>query len=119
MAASESKQIDTVLKVLHYARGYLDDGDVAQATGQIHRAQGMLRLLRIQVAGGYHANPYDPFHVVGVLSDDVHSVAYRHRKDGKLYKHDFEPDSARVLAVERHGKRELLLSSDVPLWDEF
>ena len=119
MAASESQQIDAVLKLLHRARRAIDDGDSSGAVQEIHRAQGFLRLLRVQVAGGYHRNPYDPFHVVGVLSDDVHSVAYRHRKDGKLYKHDFEPDSAKVLAVERHGKRELLLSSDVPLWDEF
>jgi len=119
MAASESQQIDAVLKLLHRARQSVESGDSEDASLLIHRAQGFLRLLRVQVAGGYHRNPYGPFRVVGVLSDDVHSVAYRHRKDGKLYKHDFEPDSARVLAVERHGKRELLLSSDVPLWDEF
>jgi len=122
MAASESQQIDVVLKLLHLARRALAEEDTQEsfeAATQIHRAQGFLRLLRVQVAGGYHRNPYDPFRVVGVVGNDVHSVAYRHAKDNKLYRHDFEPGTAQALAVERHGKRELLIAGDVPLWDEF
>lgn len=81
-----------------------------------------LSQLHAQVSAGYHANPanpYTPFRIVGEIGDDVHSVAYRHVKDGKLYKHDFKRGSARVIAVERHGKREILITGDVPLWDEF
>lgn len=68
---------------------------------------------------GYRSNPYSPFKVIGVIGDDVHSVAYRHIKDGKLYKHDFKRGNAQVVAIERHGKKEILITGDVPLWDEF
>lgn len=79
----------------------------------------LLEQLRGQVSEGYHRNPYTPFRVIGTIGKDVHSVAYQHAKDGKLYKHDFKRGSAQVIAVERHGKRELLITGDVPLWDEF
>lgn len=90
----------------------------------IRRAQEALSLvqdLRDQVSAGYHRNPgvYGPFKLVGVIGKDVHSVAYQHAKDGKLYKHDFKRGSAQAIAVERHGKRDILITGDVPLWDEF
>ncbi len=80
-----------------------------------------LKQLHSQVHAGYHHNPYAPFRVIGILGEDVHSVAYRHAEDGKLYKHDFKRGSAQVVAVERHGKRDLLITGvdGVPLWDEF
>lgn len=119
LVGSESRQIDNILRHLQEARELLESRDVKEAVLRIHRAQGRLRLLRNQVSSGYHENPYTPFRVIGEIGDDVHSVAYRHAKDGKLYKHDFEPGSAKVIAVERHGKRELLVTGDVPLWDDF
>lgn len=80
-----------------------------------------LTQLHAQVSAGYHHNPYTPFRVIGVIGEDVHSVAYKHAKDGKLYKHDFRSGSAQVIAVERHGKKDLLITGidGVPLWDEF
>lgn len=109
---SESAEIDRALESL--------------SDGNVRRAKEILIRLRSQVEEGYHRNPsssrmYEPFRIVGVIGKDVHSVAYKHAKDGKPYKHDFERNSAEVLAVERHGKRELLITSPegVPLWDEF
>jgi thioredoxin reductase len=102
---SESDALTKAIRLIH-------DGDTLSAVELLNR-------LRRQVSGGYHQNPYTPFRVVGVIGKDVHSVAYRHAKDNKLYKHDFQRDNAQVLAVERHGKKELLITGDVPLWDEF
>jgi hypothetical protein len=78
------------------------------------------KLLRKQVEEGYHANPYSPFSVIGVLGQDVHDIRYQHAEDGKFYKHDFNGE-VEVLAVVRHGKRELLLrhKRGLPLWDDF
>lgn len=87
-----------------------------------HALQNVIRdlmQLHSQVSAGYHANPYTPFRIVGEIGKDVHSIAYQHKKDGKLYKHDFKKGSAQAIAVERHGKREILITGDVPLWDEF
>lgn len=85
--------------------------------GEPRAALDILKALRTQVRGGYHHNP--PFRIVGVIGSDVHSVAYKHAKDGKLYRHDFKRGSAQAIAVERHGKRDILITGDVPLWDEF
>lgn len=90
--------------------------------GDYRDALNVLKALRSQVRHGYHRNPggvYAPFRVAGVISHDVHSIAYTHAKDGKAYKHDFNRDTASALAVERHGKREILIAGEVPLWDEF
>ena len=80
-----------------------------------------LSALEEQVREGYHRNPYTPFRIVGVIGRNVHFIAYEHDKDGKMYKHEFKGGNAEVLAVERHGKRELLITSPngSPLWDEF
>jgi hypothetical protein len=88
--------------------------------GDYRAAVDVMKALRAQVRGGYHHNPYKPFKIVNVLGRSVHSIAYEHAKDGKLYKHDFG-NNAEVLAIERHGKRELLITSPdgLPLWDEF
>ncbi len=102
---SESDALTKAIRLIH-------DGDTLGAVELLNR-------LRRQVSGGYHQNPYTPFRVVGTMGEDVHSVAYRHAKDGKLYKHDFKRGSAQIIAVERHGKKELLITGDVPLWDEF
>lgn len=87
--------------------------------GDYRGAIDVLKALRSQVSRGYHKNPYKPFRVVDVIGEDVHSIAYRHAKDGKLYQHDFKRGSAQAIAVERHGNREILIAGDVPLWDEF
>jgi hypothetical protein len=89
--------------------------------GNYRGAIDTLKLLRAQVGAGYHANPYKSLEFVGTLSDDVHSVAYTHHHDGKDYRHNFQKGSASLIAIVRHGKRDLILTSaeGVPLWDEF
>lgn len=99
-------------------------GIIAHIThGDYRTAMDIAKALREQVGEGYHKNPgvYEPFKIVGKMGDDVHSVAYRHVRDRKLYKHDFQRGSAEVLAVIRHGKHDLLITSPdgKPLWDEF
>lgn len=93
--------------------------------GDYRDAIETLKALREQAQRGYHANPstsrtFTPFRIVGVIGTDVHFIAYTH-KDGKAYRHDFKGGNAEVLAVERHGKRELLITSPsgADLWDEF
>lgn len=120
---SESAVLDSAITRLRQAHSRQSDPHVAS---EIHGVIADLRIMRENVAEGFHRNPsssrtYEPFRVVGVIGKDVHGIAYKHAKDGKLYKHDFETRSAQVLAVERHGKRELLIASTdgVPLWDEF
>jgi hypothetical protein len=98
------------------------DGAIALiSNGQYREAIDLLRRLRSQVSSGYHRNPYKPFRVIGEMGSEVHSVAYTHSEDGKNYKHDFEGENAQLLAIERHGKKDLLITSrrGVPLWDEF
>ena len=109
---SESHELDRALACL--------------AQGNVTRAREILTRLRRQVAEGYHANPsssrlYEPFKIIGVIGRDVHSIAYVHATEHKPYKHDFKKGSAEIVAIERHGKRELLVTSPdgVPLWDEF
>lgn len=93
--------------------------------GDYRMAIDVLKRLREQVQAGYHRNPsssrlYQPFRIVGPIAEDVYDIRYRHHKNGKNYEHEFN-GSANILAVERHGKREMLIvSSDgLPLWDEF
>jgi len=82
------------------------------------------RLYR-QVSAGYHRNPaskglFDAGVVVGQIGRDVHDIRYTHSKDGKDYQHEFGGD-AEVWAIERNGKRELLISDSKgrPMWDKF
>lgn len=91
------------------------------ANGQYREAIDLLRRLQSQVEQGYHRNPYKPFRIVGEMGSEVHSVAYTHAEDGRNYKHDFQGENAQLLAIERHGKKDLLITSSrgVPLWDEF
>jgi hypothetical protein len=100
---------------------------------------GNLRALERQVGEGYHKNPalviygnppfparlrqYDPsapIQVVSEVSVEVHALAYKHARDGKLYQHDFEEPTS-MLAVLRHGRHDVLLSSPDgnPIWQEF
>ena len=118
---SESEQITSIMNLLQYGmRNYLRDAppDFFRIVRTVTKA---LDNLRSQVSEGYHRNPPKPFQIVGAMSDDVHTVAYRHAKDGKLYKHDFKRGTAKLYAVEMHGEeRNLLISGDgTPLWDNF
>lgn len=120
---SESAELDRVMALLKPLLGEHTDEDANETLGE---ALEILERLRKQVSGGYHRNPAGsvlrgPIEIAGILSHDLRSVAYRHAKDSKLYKHDFERNSAEVLALIRNGKRDLLLSSPdgIPLWDEF
>lgn len=93
--------------------------------GDYREALDVLKRLREQVQAGYHRNPstsrlYQPFRIVGPIAEDVYDIRYRHHKNGKDYEHEFN-GSASILAVMRHGKKEMLITSDegLPLWDEF
>lgn len=116
---SESRDLKEIIAILKQSLEWFEAWGHWYAIKRTEKALKLAEGLQAQASEGYHKNPYTPFRVVGEIGDDVHSVAYRHAKDGKLYKHDFEPGSARVIAVERHGKRELLVTGDVPLWDDF
>jgi hypothetical protein len=95
--------------------------------GDYRDAIDVLKALRRQVAKGFHANP-PPFEgkrfnagiAVGKIGDDVHEVRYRHTKDGRDYKHEFNGD-AEVYAIQRGNRRDLLIThrDGSPLWDEF
>lgn len=115
---SESAEIDRAWERLENMR--FNDLSVHNRK-MVAEAMAILKSLRIQVSEGYHRNPYTPFRIVGVIGRNVHFIAYEHDKDGKMYKHEFKGGNAEVLAVERHGKRELLITSPngSPLWDEF
>ena len=116
---SESKELARALALLDEMRGYIVNDNMLKAESALARVEMILHRLRGQVGEGYHVNPYTPFRVVGVIGKDVHTVSYQHAKDGKNYRHDFKRGSAQAIAVERHGKREILITGDVPLWEEF
>jgi hypothetical protein len=123
---SESAELTRALDMCEELRVQIQRDNMMQAQSLLSRVEIILSRLRSQVAGGYHENPsssrmYEPFKIIGPLGRDVHVIAYKHAKDGKNYKHDFQRGSAEILAVERHGKKELLITSPdgVPLWDEF
>jgi hypothetical protein len=102
------------------------DGAIQLITnGQYREAIDLLRRLKNQVKEGYHRNPsesrvYSPLKIVGVFGTEVHEILYRH-KNGGNYEHKFKGDNAQLIAIERQGKRDLLITSErgVPLWDEF
>lgn len=114
---SESKELTKIFQILENIR-FTELSD--HSLRSIREAMQRIKELGIQVSEGYHRNPYTPLRIVGTISDDVHTVAYRHAKDGKLYKHDFGEGNAKLYAIERHGKRDLLISGgNLPLWDDF
>jgi hypothetical protein len=117
---SEAAELTRALDLCEELRNRLQDDNMMQAQSVLSRIEIILNRLRSQSAGGYHRNP-GGFEIVGVMSTDVHSVAYRHAKDGKNYKHDFDRGTAHLIAVTRNGKKDLILTSmqGVPLWDEF
>lgn len=104
----------------------------------IAEGQAIIGRLKRQAESGRHANPplviygnpplqgrklrpvhsRSPLTVVGQLSDDVHAILYTHVDDGKDYRHDFE-GAASMFAVERAGKRDVLVTGPKPLWGDF
>jgi hypothetical protein len=90
------------------------------------RIRFLLKALLRQVERGYHRNPKEygsrvsAGRIVGQIGDDVHEIRYRHVDDGEFYKHEFNGE-AEVFAVERNGKRELLIAHrrGLPLWEDF
>lgn len=52
-----------------------------------------------------------------VLSREVHSVAYRHARDGKNYRHDFE--GAVTARLNQNGSVTLRHNQDKPIWKAF
>jgi len=94
--------------------------------GDYRQALDVLKALKAQVRGGYHRNPsssrlYEPFKIMGVLAKDVHQIKYQHGQNRDFFQHKFDRGSAEILAVVRHGKHEMLITSPqgVKLWDEF
>ena len=113
---SESHELQRIFEILEN----MDFRELSpHGLRSVRKAMQLVKELSIQVSHGYHRNPPKSFRIVGTIGEDVHSVAYRHFKDRKLYKHDFKEGSAKVYAIERNGKRDLLISGDVPLWDDF
>jgi hypothetical protein len=121
---SEARELSRALELLESLRVEIQRDNMMQAQSLLSRAEIILNRLCRQVESGYHRNPSvsrtEPFRVIDVLGQAVHTVAYKH-KNGKLYEHDFDGSDAQVLAVIRNGKRELLITSTdgSPLWDEF
>lgn len=119
---SETKQLRKILgNLLHVDTSRLDKDSV----NRINKAIGEIKQLECQVSRGYHRNPnsrekFLAGRVVGKIGKDVHDIRYTHNLDGLNYKHAFEGD-AQVYAVERNGRRDLLIThrSGLPLWDEF
>lgn len=121
---SETKELERAINIVDGLRAH------ARSTfekGELSRVEAILQRLHEQATEGYHRNPA-PFEgqsftagkAIGKIGDDVHSIRYRHAKDHKHYQHDFNGDVI-VYAVERNGKRDLLLThrEGSPLWDEF
>ena len=123
---SETAELDKVIKML---RDEMDAGFTSDVGDVIEKAVALLSRLRHQVAQGYHRNPlghptrglqFQAGTVIGQIGTDVHDIRYTHASDGKSYEHHFGGD-VEVWAVQRHNKRDLLLSHvrGEPLWDEF
>jgi hypothetical protein len=58
--------------------------------------------------------------IKGLMSEEVHAILYRHADDSELYRHDFENPTL-MLAVERAGQRDILITSPdgFPIWQDF
>lgn len=56
--------------------------------------------------------------VVGVLSDDVHFLSYKHFEDGQLYEHKFQGTGVRALLL-RDGTVLLQQKNGKRLWGDF
>ena len=119
---SESAVIGFVLSLLEEAEKFQRDPKLLRH--HLADAKEELQKLQEQVGAGYHRNPrrgvFSAGNVVGKIGDDVHDVRYTHADDGENYEHEFSGE-VEVWAVERNGKRELLLSHKrgLPLWDDF
>lgn len=118
---SEALEIGSVLRILHKAKKAWGTGE---SFALIEEAQDRLRELQEQAMKGHHRNPrrgrFQAGTVVGKIGDDVHDIRYTHADDGENYEHQFNGE-VEVYAVERAGKRDLLLTHvrGLPLWDEF
>ena len=62
-----------------------------------------------------------PFSLGGVISREVHLLAYQHAKDGQDYQHDFESETWMAGVVSKRGRRDVILfsPSGEPLWQDF
>lgn len=62
-----------------------------------------------------------PFSLGGVISKEVHLLAYKHAKDGQDYQHDFEDETWMAGVVSKRGRRDVILfsPSGEPLWQDF
>lgn len=116
---SESKQLRRIYSLIE---DVLTDELSLSAKRNLLVACKLVKELEEQVSEGYHKNP-DRFragNVVGKIGKDVHDIRYKHAKDSKNYEHEFGK-GVEVYAVERNGKRDLLLThkEGLPLWDDF
>jgi hypothetical protein len=125
----------------------LPGSSIASALTALGEIEQEARALLEQVARGVHINPRrnPPLLIVGnpplqlsrrgrdriysgdgplrfeeQMSSEVHSLAYRHSEDDKLYKHEFEKPTE-MWAVKRGDKKDILLTSfgAAPLWQDF
>jgi len=56
---------------------------------------------------------------MGTLSEEAHSISYRHQQNGQLYKHDFETPVS-LIAATMGGKRVVIIvGMDDDIWDDY
>lgn len=116
---SESKELH---KIYNLIEDVLSENLSSSARRNLLEACKAIEGLREQVSEGYHRNPekFKAGIVIGKIGKEVHDIRYKHAEDGKHYEHEFGKD-VEVYAVERNGKRDLLLThrNGEPLWDNF
>ncbi len=61
--------------------------------------------------------------VVGMVSEEVHEIRYRHAQDGEAYRHSFEVSpGVQMIAIEGPGGQQSLLlvgKDGQSLWEDF
>lgn len=100
--------------------------------GAIAEAISELRELQERAAKGHHRNPpmrrgrriveHSNYSAqrVGLMSQEVHAVLYRHIEDGKQYRHDFEHETSLIALLHGEANDVLITSPDgFPIWQEF
>lgn len=100
--------------------------------GALEQAIIELRELQERAAKGHHRNPpmrrgrrMTPTHYssqkVGVMSNEVHAILYRHIEDGRQYRHNFENPTSMISLLRGDDTKDVLITSPdgFPIWQEF
>lgn len=142
MPLSESSTLRRISTLIAEAERMVDEGDRSDVFRYLAEAQELVQRLAQQAQMGYHANPAmviygnppaqltkagrfsrdikGPMTLKGIISHEAHAILYRHVKDGKPYRHDFEHPTT-LLAVERNGQNDVVITSPDgnPVWQDF